>query len=282
LSPTDNTFGDSKGFNLEEKASFVGCNFTNSLGTQGGALYFYYSSNETEYSVDKCQFQSNRARKLGGAVFVDGQPSLHPNGSLLVYSPLRLYGSTFSNNIADKGGALYVKPFYVKLDERNVTYVNNSAQVGKDKAGDAEWMEFYDTDSLGFPKDIVLRSGGVLPTCSFRVYDRFGNLFLAYTDDEFLSLSLQLPSEAFTGPTNSSTQQLPDRNSSYTKEFDLVGTTTAGFYQGISVIEDIVLYAARPGNLTIRVQVPVIRAGGVISPGLSAEVPVSVLPCSNG
>ena len=109
------------------KATILNSEFKNNKGTAGGAVYVMYSYTNKEnpvMDIKNCTFDNNNApgtsytKSSGGAVKCNGKQIT-----------LTIEDSTFTNNHADNGGAVYA--------EGNVTIINsvfhdNTASIGED------------------------------------------------------------------------------------------------------------------------------------------------------
>jgi predicted outer membrane repeat protein len=75
--------------------SITNCTFTgNSAVNHGGAIYSNTVTHLAEYRIDSCSFSGNSAGSDGGAIYISS------------FTPLQVHASTFTNNTANRGGAI--------------------------------------------------------------------------------------------------------------------------------------------------------------------------------
>jgi predicted outer membrane repeat protein len=119
---------------LVDNCSFVG-NFITTTATatadvwvQGGAMYLRSNGN---YTVSNCLFENCSSSKEAGALYVQTGSSGVLSGTTVL-----VVNTTFKNNVAkangkniNGGGAVQVKQ-YQRVTFRNVTFTNNTANIG--------------------------------------------------------------------------------------------------------------------------------------------------------
>ena len=86
--------------------------FQNNFARDGGGIAAYWNNILT---ITQCMFQSNSANNVGGALAAD-----------YMYTTLVLKNNTFRNNLADAGGALFVRSSNILVTEN--TFQHNSAK----------------------------------------------------------------------------------------------------------------------------------------------------------
>ncbi|KAL9644148.1 hypothetical protein ABK040_005612 [Willaertia magna] len=109
-----------------KRINIKNCKFISNTAQNGGAIYF--GKNRLQIIIENCLFKGNEVfiyskdEGNGGAIFGVINGPLQSQ-----YSDLLIKNSTFIENLANRGGALYLTSFPPEIDNYNNLIQNNSA-----------------------------------------------------------------------------------------------------------------------------------------------------------
>lgn len=111
--------------------TFINCNFESNSGGLGAAIdILSQEKSDVVTNIINCTFSYNYAKGIGGAIFIDQDQSSFTTN---------IYGSAFQNNVAGRGGAIYVGSDNSRrgfLTVKNSSFAYNDVETQEESA---EW-----------------------------------------------------------------------------------------------------------------------------------------------